>query len=117
VSFLHYETGLYKEAPRIVGAGLPESTGEGPPSLRLAFSVPVVLMASDLRAELDYGGDVGTLSSEPCQASGRFVTWEIAAPLPAAPLTAVRLPDAIVGHNGELATGWGSVSDLVTLMR
>jgi hypothetical protein len=117
VSFLHYETGLYKEAPRIVGAGLPESTGEGPPSLRLAFSVPVVLMASDLRAELDYGGDVGTLSSEPCQASGRFVTCEIAAPLPAAPLTAVRLPDAIVGHNGELATGWGSVSDLVTLMR
>jgi hypothetical protein len=32
-------------------------------------------------------------------------------------LTAVRLPDAIVGQNGELATGWGSVSERVTLMR
>ncbi|MGH8248437.1 MAG: hypothetical protein ACREUU_18615, partial [Gammaproteobacteria bacterium] len=117
VNFIHYDGGLYKEAPRMVAVELPVATKDGPPSLRIAFSVPVVLMASDLRAELYYGTDSGPLQSEPCQATGRFVTCEIAGPLPAATLTAVRLPDAIVGQNGELATVWGSVSDLVTLMR
>jgi hypothetical protein len=72
-------------------------------------------MASDLRAELDYGGDSGAVQSEPCLATGRFVTCEVAGSPPAARLTAVRLPNAIVGYNGEPATTWGSVSDLVTL--
>ncbi len=117
VSFIHYDAGLYKEAPRMVGVDLPDATKDGPPSLRIAFSVPVLLMASDLRAELDYGTDSGPLQSEPCHAAGRFLTCEVAGPLPAAALTAVRLPDAIVGQNGELATVWGSVSDLVTLVR
>jgi hypothetical protein len=115
VSFVAYDGGLYVEPPRIVYVDLRAATEDAPPSLRIAFSIPVVLMASDLRAELDYGGDTGALRSEPCQATGRFVTCEVAGALPAAPLTAVRLPNAIVGYNGEPATTWGSVSDLVTL--
>ena len=117
VSFIHDDAALYKEAPRIVGVDLPEPAKDKAATLRLAFSVPVALMASDLRAEFDYGGDIGALRSEPCQAAGRFVTCAIAGPLPSAALMAVRLPDAVVGQNGEVATGWGSVSDLVTLVR
>ena len=117
VSFVAYDGGLYVELPRIVNFELRAATEDAPPSLRIAFSVPVVLMASDVRAELDYGGDFGSVLSEPCQATGRFLTCEVAVPLPPAPLTAVRLPDAIVGQNGELATTWGSVSDLVRIMR
>jgi hypothetical protein len=115
VSFVAYDGGLYVEPPRIVYVDLRAATEDAPPSLRIAFSIPVVLMASDLRAELDYGGDTGAVRSEPCQATGRFVTCEVAGTLPAAPLTAVRLRNAIVGYNGEPATTWGSVSDLVML--
>jgi hypothetical protein len=115
VTFVAYDGGRYVEAPRIVQVDLRVATEDAPPSLRIAFSIPVVLTASDLRAELDYGGDSGAMQSEPCQATGRFVTCEVAGALPAAPLTAVRLPNAIVGYNGEPATTWGSVSDLVTL--
>jgi len=117
VTFVAYDGGLYVEPPRIVHVELRPATEDAPPSLRIAFSVPVVLTASDVRTELDYGGDFGSILSEPCQATGRFLTCEVAVPLPAAPLTAIRLPDAIVGLNGALATTWGSVSDLVRIMR
>jgi hypothetical protein len=117
VSFIHYDGGLYREAPRIVHVDLPAATTDPPNVLRVVFSTPVVLMASDLRAELGYGGGSALLFSEPCQVRGRQITCAIAGEPPPAELTAVTLPDAIIGANGELATMWGSVSDIVSLAR
>jgi len=115
VSFVHYDGGLYREAPRIVRLDPPERSNESTPTLRILFSAPIVMMVSDLRAELAYGA--ATILSEPCRVQGRLLTCAIAGAPPAAALTAVRLPDAIVGESGELATIWGSVSDLVTFGR
>jgi len=77
----------------------------------------IVLMSSDARAELDYGPGSPALLSERCRAVGRNLSCAVAGDLPDLPLLSVRLPDAVVGANGELATVWGSVSDLVTLNR
>jgi hypothetical protein len=117
VSFIHYDGGLYREAPRIVHVDFPTPASDEPAVLRIVFSTPVVLMASDLRAELDYGGASVPLLSEPCQALGRHLTCAIAGDVPEATPMGITLPDAIVGTNGELATIWGSVSDIVRLAR
>ncbi len=117
VNFIHYGGALYREAPRIVHVALPEAAGEKPPVLGIVFSTPVVVMASEARAELTYDDGTPALLAEPCRAAGRSVTCEIAGELPDGALRAVRLPDAIVGVNGELATAWGSVSDLVAFQR
>jgi hypothetical protein len=73
-------------------------------------------MASDIRAELDYAEEP-SIGSERCTVVGRALTCPVAAGLPPTAVTAVRLPDAIVGPTGTLATTWGSVSDLISLMR
>lgn len=117
VSFIHYDGGLYRESPRIVRVDLPEAGASGPRVLRVVFSIPVLLMASDVRAELVYGADAPAVVSDPCQSIGRSVACEIAGELPTDRLTAVRLPDAVVGSNGEMATVWGSVSEIVRLAR
>jgi hypothetical protein len=117
VSFVHYDGGLYNESPRIVRVDPPEVSDGQKPQLRIVFSTPVVLMASDVRAELDYGDAALPLLSQPCHTFGRTLSCDVSAPLPLAPLRLVRLPDALVGVDGELVTEWGSVSDLVTLMR
>ena len=117
VSFIHYDGGLYREAPRVVHVDLPAPTSGPPAVLRVVFSTPIVLMASDLRAELGYDGGSAHLFSEPCRVFGRQITCTIRGELPSAALTAITLPDAIIGANGELATMWGSVSDLVRLAR
>ncbi|MGH6891920.1 MAG: hypothetical protein ACREEP_06660 [Dongiaceae bacterium] len=114
VRFLHYDGGLYKEAPRMVHVELPDATA-GRLLLRIAFSTPIVLAGSDVRAEFDYGAD-DPVRSEPCAAKGRVLTCPVAPP-PDAPLRAVKLDNAIVSAEGELATEWGGVSDLVTLRR
>lgn len=118
VDFVSYDGGLYLDPPRIVRVELPsDQTGTfAPPHLRVVFSSPVLLMASDIRAELDYADD-HSITSEPCAAVGRALTCPIAADLPPTAATAVRLPDAIVGPTGALVTTWGSPSDLITLMR
>ena len=116
VTFIHYDGGLYREAPRIVHVDLP-GTASGPPALRIVFSMPVVMMASDLRAELDYGPGSAPLLSEPCHAFRRQVTCPMAGDVPEAGPLGITLPDAIVGTNGELATIWGSVSGIVRLAR
>jgi hypothetical protein len=74
-------------------------------------------MASDLRAALDYGGGTALQFSEPCQVLGRQMTCAVTGKPPPAELTAIALPDAIIGANGELATNWGSVSEIVRLAR
>jgi len=117
VSYLHYDSELYVELPRMVRVDLPDESVGQMPALRIAFSVPIVLMSSDARAELDYGPGSPALLSEPCRAVGRNLSCAVAGDLPDLPLLSVRLPDAVVGANGELATVWGSVSDLVTLNR
>lgn len=114
VSYLHYDNGLYAEPPRMVKVDLP---GRTPSLLRIVFSTPIVLMGSEIRAEFSYDKDAPALLSEPCRAAGRVLSCDVAGELPATPLLAVILPDAIVGANGELATIWGAVSDLVTLKR
>jgi len=118
VDFLSYDGGLYEDPPRIVRVELPaEVPGAAAPSpLRVVFSSPVVLMASDIRAEIDYAEEP-SITSEPCAVVGRALTCPVAAGLPPTAVTGVRLPDAIVGPTGALATTWGSVSDLVSLMR
>jgi len=84
--------------------------------LRVVFSKPVILMASDLRAEIDYADD-HSITSEPCVAGGRALICPVAVELPPTAVTQVRLPDAVVDLTGALATTWGSASDLVSLMR
>jgi hypothetical protein len=117
VSFIHHDGALYREAPRIVHVSLPDAAAEEPQALGIIFSTAVVVMASEARAELIYDDGTPALLSEPCRSAGRSVTCEIAAAVPDGTLRAVRLPDAIVGVNGELATGWGSVSDLIAFHR
>ena len=120
MDFLFYDGGLYPEPPRIVRADLPRpestATDEGA-RLRIVFSTPIRLMASDLRVDFDYGDAAPSLSSDACQYSGRTLTCPISAVLPTAPLRRVLVPDAIVGPTGLLATTWGSVSDVVGLVR
>lgn len=115
VRFLHYDGGLYREAPRVVHVDLPDRTA-GSKTLRVTFSTPIVLMGSDVRAEFDYGADA-PLRSEPCQAAGRVLACRLETELPEAPLLGAILDDAIASEDGELATAWGSTSDLVTLRR
>jgi hypothetical protein len=45
------------------------------------------------------------------------LTCPISAVPPTAPLRRVLVPDAIVGPTGLLATTWGSVSDVIGLVR
>jgi hypothetical protein len=115
VRFLHYDGGLYREAPRMVHVDLPDRTA-GNKILRVTFSTPIVLMGSDVRAEFDYGADA-PLRSEPCQAAGRVLACRLEGELPEAPLLGAVLDDAIASEDGELATAWGSTSDLVTVRR
>jgi hypothetical protein len=118
VDFIFYDGGLYPEPPRIVRADLPrpESTAtDAGTRLRIVFSTPIRLMASDLRANFDYGDAAPSLTSDACQYSGRTLTCPVTAVLPAAPLRRVLLPDAIVGPTGLLATTWGSVSDSIAI--
>ncbi len=117
VNFVHFDGGLYKEAPRIVRVDLPDPEKQESPTLRIVFSTPIVLMTSDMRAEFEYWTHSPATLSEPCRTSGSVLTCAAAGALPPLPLRAVHLPDAIVSIDGELATVWGSVSDLVTLMR
>lgn len=114
VSYVHYENGLYTESPRMVKVELPGTVSS---AFRVTFSTAIALMGSDVRAELSYGSDSSTVLSEPCRAAGRVLTCDVGAELPPAPPLSVSIPDAIVGSNGELATVWGSVSDIVTLKR
>ena len=78
VDFLFYDGGLYPEPPRIVRADLPRpestATDEGA-RLRIVFSTPIRLMASDLRVDFDYG-DASSVPYAPtlCQYSGRTLT-------------------------------------------
>jgi hypothetical protein len=118
VDFVNYDGGLYVDPPRIVRVELPtdQPGAFAPTRLRVVFSTPVALMASDIRAEIDYA-DEQSISSEPCAAGGRTLTCPITDELPPTAATGVRLPDAIVGPTGALATTWGSASDLVSLMR
>ena len=115
VQFLHYDGGLYREAPRMVHVDLPEKAAKRW-ILRIVFSTPIMLMSDDVRAEFDYGADA-PLRSEPCQAAGRVLACRLKAKLIDAPLRRVILDDAIVNEAGELATAWGSTSDLVSLRR
>ena len=115
VQFLHYDGGLYREAPRMVHVDLPEKAAKRR-ILRIVFSTPIMLTSSDVRAEFDYGADA-PLRSEPCQAAGRVLACRLKAKLTDAPLRRVILDDAIVSESGEPATAWGGTSDLVTLRR
>jgi hypothetical protein len=116
VRFLHYDGGLYSEAPRIVHVDLPEKEAKRR-ILRIVFSTPIMLTADEVRAEFDYGADA-PLRSEPCQAAGRVLACRLKAKLPETPLRRVVLDDAIASEAaGEPATAWGSTSDLVTLRR
>src|SRR5262249_42784459 len=120
VDFVPYDGGLYVDPPRIVRVDLPTSSPASTGAtnaLRIVFSVPIVLRASDVRAAFDYGTDDQPLASEPCQAVDRALTCAFAGELPATPLRQVRLPDAILGPTGVPATTWGSVADMVTLVR
>jgi hypothetical protein len=118
VDFVSYDGGLYPDPPRIVRVELPadQPGAFAPVRLRVVFSTPVVLMASDIRAEIGYA-DEQSISSESCAAAGRTLTCPVTAELPPTAATGVRLPDAIVGPTGALVTTWGSASDLVSLMR
>jgi hypothetical protein len=98
-----------------VHVDLPDRTA-GNKILRVTFSTLIVLMGSDVRAEFDYGADA-PLRSEPCQAAGRVLACRLEGELPGAPLLGAVLDDAIASEDGELATAWGSTSDLVTLRR
>jgi len=115
VRFLHYDGGLYQEAPRMVHVDLPDRAA-GSKSLRVTFSTPIMLTRSDARAEFDYGADA-PLRSEPCQVAGRVLACRLETELPDAALLGAVLDDAIVSEDGERATAWGSTSDLVTLRR
>jgi hypothetical protein len=115
VRFLHYDGGLYREAPRMVHVDLPDKADKRR-ILRIVFSTPIVLMGSDVRAEFDYGADA-PLRSEPCEAAGRVLACRLKAKLTGAPLRRIVLDDVIASEAGELATAWGSDSDLVTLRR
>jgi hypothetical protein len=110
------DSGPYPKPPQIVHVELlvasPNPT-KSPNMLRIYFSVPIVLKASQIRAELDYGIDKKPLSN-PCSAETRVLTCEFTAELPAASLLAVNLPNAIAGPTGLLATAWGSESDLIS---
>lgn len=114
VSYIHYDNGLYAESPRIVDVSLPSEMG---PVLRVAFSSPILLMASDIRAEFSFGTEGTALLSEPCRTSGRVLKCDVAFVPPSVRPLAVTLPDAIVGMNGEPATAWGASSDLIFLSR
>ncbi len=118
VSFVHYDAGQYREAPRIVQVALPGAGPDpaaSPAVLRLAFSVPITLMIADFQVELDYGGDVPRTRSQPCQAIGRMLTCPLGDVRSTLPLRAIVLPPAIVGTaDGLAATLWGSSSDLVS---
>ena len=116
VRFLHYDGGLYAEAPRMVKIDLPMPAEDGtPPRLAIMFSTSIALMASDVRAQFDYGAD-SIVWSEPCQATNRTITCSVL-DVPDGELKGVILDDAIVSMDGTPATQWGSVSDLVRLRR
>jgi hypothetical protein len=111
VNFVHYDSGLYREAPRIVRAELPDGA-EGRTDLRLVFSVPVVLTAGDVRAAFDFGAESPPALSEPCRAAGRVLACHVSASLPSAPVR-IFLDGTVMSEDGEPATAWGSVSDLI----
>lgn len=121
--FAYYDGGLYKESPRIVALDLPgeavfevEAPDTPALALRVTFSTRIMLLASEVRAELDYG-DGDTRSTLPCAVEGRELVCPLDGAVPAAPPRHITLDDAIAGLDGELATIWGSVSDLVSLRR
>ena len=114
VDFVFYDGGLYPEPPRIVRVDLPGQVKPEAP-LRIVFSVPITLMASDVRVDIGFGDAADPTTSDSCAASGRTLTCPVTAALPRAPLRQVFLPNAIAGPTGLLATTWGSVSDLITI--
>jgi hypothetical protein len=116
VNFVSYDGGLYADPPRIIHVDLPKASGSTN-ALRIVFSVRIVPTGSEVRAEFDYGADYPALLSGPCRSVERALTCALAGELPAAPLRQIRLVGPIVGYDGESATTWGSVSDLVVLTR
>ena len=99
VDFLFYDGSCYRNRRASCAPTCePESTAtdEGA-RLRIVFSTPIRLMASDLRVDFDYGDAAPSLSSDACQYSGRTLTCPISAVLPTAPLRRVLVP----GHHGR----------------
>jgi len=120
VDFIFYDGGLYPEPPRIVRADLPrpESTAaEAGTRLRIVFSIPIRLTASDLRVNFDYGDAAPSTTSDACRSSGRTLTCR-SAPCCRPPRSDVfSCRTSSSDRPACRRPTWGSVSDAIALMR